>query len=265
MQRRAAAVYATIFILVAAGAYAMIGAAQEPSIDLENPERTLSPGDEFSVNDRTYTANVEGGSAEFAWTEENARFTEAWENGSTVTVGGTEFRVLVDNGTPPGVDLVEVRTLPENASTTEINGTTYVVLETGEDPELVPRDEYIADRYGIPVTRRYTQGERLEYDNRTVTVDSISASEVVLAWTAPRENTVSASEGANVTLNGRTFVAHFPDASTVELELDYGAYARDVRVIDTYHERIEGLWGVSILSGFAAVMVLGMAYMPSRY
>lgn len=267
MQRRAAAIYATFFILIAAGSYAMIGVAQEPTISLENPDHSLSVNDTVTVNGRTYTvSSFDDGSAELVWTNRSARYTESWDAGSTVTLSGTEFSVLVDaNATPADVDLIEVRTVPENVSTVEQNGTTYVIQEEDGRKVLVPRDEYLVQEYGIPVTRRFTVGDRFSYDNNTVTVRSITQSQVTIAWTAPRNNTVTASEGANVTLNGRQFVAHLPDARTLELESDYRAYAEDVRVVETYQERINGLWAGTILSGLTAVVLLGLAYMPSRY
>jgi hypothetical protein len=76
---------------------------------------------------------------------------------------------------------------------------------------------------------------------------------------------VDASEVDRVTLNGREYIAHFPNNRTLELSSDVQAYERQVEIRDTYDERINGLWGVSILSSLAVVLLLAFAYLPSRY
>jgi hypothetical protein len=88
---------------------------------------------------------------------------------------------------------------------------------------------------------------------------------VTLAWNAPKTSTVEVSNRANVTLNGQQYFAYFPDNSTMVLESDYGVYQEQTEEIDTYHQHVNGLWGVSIVSFTTAILLLGMAYMPSRY
>ena len=264
MQRRAAAVYAALFVVVAAGAYGMVGVAQEPVVSLDDPDYSLSSGDDLSIDGRTYTATVADGSGELVWVEESVRVTESWDNGSTITFRGAEFTVLVDPAAR-AVDLVEVQSLPDDVTTVEDNGTTFVVVQRDGERVLVSQSEYLLDRFGLPRTHRFTTGDSLEYEDRTVTLASVSDAAATIEWTADRENTVAVEDGANVTLNGRDFVAHFPDANTLELESDYGAYAREVRAVETYTDRVNGLWAVSLLSALTAVMLVGMAYMPSRY
>ena len=53
MQRRAATVYAVLFLVIAAGSYSLIGVAQEPGIDLEGD--TYAENDTMTVNDMDYT------------------------------------------------------------------------------------------------------------------------------------------------------------------------------------------------------------------
>lgn len=266
MQRRAAALYAAFFVIIAAGSYAMIGVAQEPAITVDNPAHSLTTGDQVTVDGRTYSVRVSGGEAELTWVDEDALQTETWEVDSTVTVDGTDFSVTTDAAaTPPTVRLTEERSLGENVSTVDREGQTYVIVEQEDQDVLVPRDEYLDQQYGPAKWVEYDQGDQFDYQNNTVTVAAVTNSSVSLEWTAPVENTVTAGEGDNVTLNGQKFVAHFPDDRTLELSSDIAAYQHELEVQDTFAERVNGLWGVSILSALAAITLLGLAYMPSRY
>ncbi|MFC7172731.1 hypothetical protein ACFQL0_03930 [Haloplanus litoreus] len=93
----------------------------------------------------------------------------------------------------------------------------------------------------------------------------MSNDSATFAWTAPRTNTIDVGDEANVTLNDQQYFAYFPDNSTLVLESDYGVYERQTAEIDTYHDHVNGLWGISIVSFATAILLLGMAYMPSRY
>ncbi|EMA21631.1 hypothetical protein [Haloarcula argentinensis] len=94
----------------------------------------------------------------------------------------------------------------------------------------------------------------------------MSDSGATLEWFAPRENTIELSEGGNITLNEQRFFTHFPDHHTVQIVpiQQYDQYQETLDQQDYFHERKNGIWGVSILSGIAAVLMLGMAYMPVR-
>jgi len=89
-----------------------------------------------------------------------------------------------------------------------------------------------------------------------------------LTWTGESgEEMVELSEGGNVTLaNGETYFAHFPDETTVQVTNadQYGVYTAALADQDYFKERMNGFWGISILSGMAAVLMLGMAYLPVR-
>lgn len=267
MQRRAAAIYTVLFVVIAAGAYTMIGTAQEPTVSLQNPDHSLGVGQSVDINDRTYTVtSIQDGSARLAWVNESAEYTETWSNGSTVTLDETDFTVIVAEGEEPtSATLQEVQELGEDVTTVETGGTTYVVIESGGEQVLVPRSDYLRQEQGEPARRTVAVGDQLAYQNNTVTVARVLSGGVELEWVAPRENIVRMSEGDVVTLNGQEFVTHFPDANTLELSTDVEAYNTQVQTVDTYHERINGLWGVSILSGLGAMLTLAMAFMPSRY
>lgn len=357
MQRRAAAIYAAIFILVAAGAYVVIGVAQEPAVTVDDPTYSLAPGDTVTpADDRTYTvAAVQSGtnegnnlrSADLTWVNESARFTTSIEHNSTVpaaavvwsdqtarstatlenesmvTVGGTEYRLVVaadDN--PSSFTLVggdENRTvstgdtLPfrgEQATVTRITGEAVtlawgepyrLMVENATDPSSfaltqefnvsarLAEDPAVEDQtvtradgreYVVYESNGSTQllsaylpepevhvvreGEELRYQGNATTA-AVDNESVTLAWTGPRTNTLSLAQGDRTTFGGTEYVAHFPDNSTVALTTDVDAYEAEVAAVETYHERINGFWGISIISGLAAVLLLGTAYLPSRY
>lgn len=96
MQRRAAAAYFALFLVLAAGGFAVISVAQPPQVDA--PGRTVGSGATFQEGGQTYRVqNVSvqqvgdghGGTqpayfGRIAWTEEDARFTASVENNTTV-------------------------------------------------------------------------------------------------------------------------------------------------------------------------------------
>lgn len=266
MQRRAAASFAAFFLVLALGSYGMIATASAPPVSVDNPDHRLGDGGQVTVDGRTYTASVSEGRATLAWTNESATHTAEWQNGSDVTLQGTNFSVTTRaQASPTQVQLTEVQSLGPNVTTTTVNDTEYVVLDDGENRTLVPKARYLRGTQGEPETRSIAQGDAVDYRGNQTTLASVTNESATLQWTAPREETVDAAEGDVVELEGNEFVAHFPDPGTLVLDGDVQAYQHQLEVQSTYHERINGLWGVSILSGLAVVLLLGMAYLPSRY
>jgi len=286
MQRRAAAIYVAFFIVLGAASYSVIATATAPTIGFENPDHRLSEGDQFSVEDRQYTVSAisaemeDGGghgggasvtrSGQVTWTNDTARYTQTWDHNSTVTYQDETYRVLVEDADDPtAFQLVEEvnRTgiLQEDPSveneTVTVNGTEYVVSQEGDDRSLTPASEY----FPSPESTEYAEDDGLQYQGNATTVADVTSDGATLAWTAPQTNTVDVGNEGNVTLNGQQYFAYFPDNSTLVLESDYGVYQEQTEEIDTYHQHVNGLWGVSIVSFVTAIMLLGMAYMPSRY
>ncbi|WP_248895298.1 hypothetical protein [Haloplanus halobius] len=286
MQRRAAAIYVAFFIVLGAASYSVIATATAPTVEFDDPDHRLSQGDQFSVDDRQYTvsaitAETSGGgghgggasvtrSGELSWTNDSARYTATWEHNATVTYQDDQYRVVVGEGDDPTTfrlqeEINRSAILQEDPNVRDelvtVNGTEYVVEESGENRTLTPASEY----FPAPASTQYSEGDRLQYQGNATTVDSVASESVTLAWTAPRTNTVEVDNEANVTLSGQQYVAYFPDNSTLVLESDYGVYERQTAEIDEYHGHVNGLWGVSIVSFATAIMLLGMAYMPSRY
>ena len=115
MQRRAVAVYATLFLLVAGVAGVLTVTAESPEVAFENPDLELSSGDTFEVDGAEYVVaeitEVEegggghGGSATTSIVatlerEVTVEESQAWANGSTVTVDEREWRVEIAGDDP---------------------------------------------------------------------------------------------------------------------------------------------------------------------
>ncbi|MFB6296565.1 MAG: hypothetical protein ABEH66_06990 [Halobacteriales archaeon] len=366
MQRRAAAAYATLFLLLAAGSYLMIGAVQEPAIALDNPDYTVSEGETVTIDGRTYTVGtadkgtdekianavdpagrettlvwvndsekrtttIDNGTevpaVDVSWSGQRARQEATLDNGTTVSFNGSGHTLLVGDGSFTvrrgnateefGVgDTFSYRgngttiVAAGNGSATLAWGEPYLVItmtasndsfdfrqsfnvsgrlagDPAVDNETVTRAdgrEYVVYANGTtqlldaylpePEVKTFSEGDSFTYNTaedgigyEDVTVEDVSEDGVVLSWRAPVEHEVSAAEGDNVTLgpDRRTFVAHFPDNGTLQLSSNLGAYQDERDVQATFRDRVNGLWGVSILSGLAAILLIGLAYLPSRY
>lgn len=288
MQRRAAAVSVAFFLVVSAASYALIATAEEPTVDFEDPEYSLQQNQSFTQDGQEYTvtaieATTESGggghgggggetlvrSGEISWTNESARHTESWDHGSTVTIENVTYNVTVESGEDPSAftlreepDREAILADDPNAEneTVTSGGEEYVVLRNNSERELVPVDEYFD-----PEVRNYETGDQLAYQGEQVTVDSVTNDTVTVTWTAPREQTTSLNHLENATLGEQTYLVFFPNNDTVYLTQQFDAYDRQTTEIDQHHDHVNGLWGVSILSGLAAFALLGMAYLPSRY
>jgi hypothetical protein len=268
MQRRAATVYAVLFLVIAAGAYSLIGVAQQPQIDVEG--ETYAENDSVTVNGLEYSvASVGDGEGTLTRTNDSARYTESLENNTTVELDNTTYRVLIPNESDPGqFTLREEQELGENATTVEENGTTYVVVDEGENKSLVPVDEYKRQQFGEPETSQHSEGETFQFRGNETTVTNVTKDAATVAWNAPRTFETSLAEGETASLgpdeNNETFVAHFPDENTLQLSSNPQKYQNEVSEIDEFNERIAGLWGVAILSALTVVLLFGLAFLPNK-
>ena len=294
MQRRAAAIYAVFFLVLGAASYSLIATAEEPTVQFENPERQYQQGDTFSIDGRQYnvssiSATTSGGggggghgggggggatvtrSGQLTWTNESARHTETWANGSNVTLENQSYQVVIPNASNPNSltlrenvnrsAILQNDTRADNQTVTR-NGSTYVVVQDqGGNATLVPADEYFPE----PRTRQLNEGQTFPYAGNQTTVTNITTSQATVAWTAPRTNQISVSDEANVTLNGQTYLAKFPDNETLVLTQDFQSYHQQQDEIARFNTYVNGLWGVVILSTVTVIFLLGLAYLPSRY
>ncbi|NEU58584.1 hypothetical protein [Halorussus sp. MSC15.2] len=270
MQRRAATVYAVLFLVIAAGSYSLIGVAQEPGIDVQG--ETYAQNDTLTVNGYEYTvASVGDGEGTLTRVNQSARYTATWENNSTVQLDNSTYLVSIPNTSDPSqVTLRQQFNLSDNTTTVEQNGTEYVVVDDGQNKSLVPVDEYKRQQFGEPDTRQYSESQTFQFEGNQTTVTNVTADAATLAWNAPRTLETSLSDGGTVDLgpenNNQTFVAHFPEGQegVVQLSQNVEAYQSQVDDIDHFNERIAGLWGVTILSGLTVVLLFGLAFLPNK-
>ncbi|WP_435075172.1 hypothetical protein [Halorubrum sp. HHNYT27] len=281
------AVYVALFVLIAGGAGVLTATADSPEIGFDDPDFEVSQGDLVEVDGQEYVvaeiAEVEesgggghggGGGAEtsiVATIERNVTVeqSETWSNGSTVTVGEREWNVEITGENPTEFTLVEVLDQQailgddpraDNETVQRDNGTYVVVTEDGEST-LVPAEEY----FPAPEERSYAVGDTLEYTGYTATVDNVTAEQAVLVWEATQTESIEIEEEAIVTIGGTDFVAHFPDASTMQLSSDLEGYEAQVAQIDQFHQYNSGLTRVLVLALLSSLLLLGAAFIPSRY
>lgn len=151
MQRRAAAAYFVLFMVISAGAYAYLGMAERPQVDV--PGETRAEGDNITVGDRTYTIDSIGdGSGSLVWGKSDAKYTAtlannstvswqavSWDgqqvdsttlaNGTTVQFDDGDYQVLTNaSAEPPTMRLVNTANR-SMASTVERGGTVTVTVD----------------------------------------------------------------------------------------------------------------------------------------
>jgi hypothetical protein len=164
MQRRAAAAYFVLFMVISAGAYAYIGMAEQPQVDV--PGETYTEGGNVTVADRTYTvATVGGGSAELTRTKTGVQLNEtlahnstvSWQaiswtgqqvdsrsiaNGSTVQYDGSAHQLLVNTSADP----------PQIRLEQESNRSVFETVERGETVTVTVDSQPIPDATVTDVT-----------------------------------------------------------------------------------------------------------------
>jgi len=182
-------------------------------------------------------------------------------------VWGDNYRVLVaDESDPTSFRMVQqfnasarlaADPAVENETITRADGREYVVFT--DNGSTRPLEEYLPD----PDVGQLEEGDTMTVARNETTVANVTSTGVVVEWTAPRTNAVEIAEGENVTLNGQQFVVHF-EGDSVVLSPQVEQYQRDLARQDYFHERQNGLWGVTLLSGIAAVFIVGLAYLPVR-
>lgn len=283
MQRRAAAVYVALFIIVGAGAYSLIATAEAPHVEFEDPTYELSSSDQFELGGQTYTvASIStmeqggdhGGTATtvtqgaIQYTNESAQYAASFENNSTQTVDQQQWQVLVDrNGDDPtrltfreSINQTAILEADPNVSTETVtqDSEEYVVRNGNE---LIPAAEYFPE----PETQSYAEGDTLAYQGNTTTIKTVTNESIQLVWTAPRTNTIDVGHNDNITVGDETYLAHFPSDSTLQLTQNFESYQQQKVAMERYQTQKNGLWGVSIASGLTVVFLIGFAYLPSRY
>lgn len=287
MQRRAAAVYFVLFLVLGAGAYGFMQVGMSaPTVQFEDAT-TYTQGDTLTVSGTTYTvtkveSKVEhgghGGGTSVTYTGELTRLNESnietatVANGSTVPFRDGSYTVrIADGSNVSSFTLVEERNVSAIVANDPDANTTVTDDETGErfvryqNGSTIPMSEYLppADTATRSVGDEFFYAEK----NVSTTVDAVSQGEVTLAWNAPANESVQFREGQNITLAGQQFFGHFPSENSVQVlsaEENYGQYQETLDAIDYFHERKNGVWGIVIVSLLAAIVLISAAYMPNK-
>jgi hypothetical protein len=288
MQRRAAAIYFVFFLVVGAAAYAYIGVAQDtqrPAVSLDGTtlganETAGIDGMQYTVTELGHESSGGGGGhggggegaliAEIAWTDADATYSETLDNGSTTTYQGDSYVVDVPSADDPSsftlrealnvTAILQSDPAVENTLATK-TGTDQVVYR--ENNSIEPLESYLPTRETIS----FAEGDEYTLEGNATTVAAVESGGVTLEWVGAKSRTAELEEGANVTLaDGQQYFAHFPGDKAVQVvDIDqYGDYAETLAAQSYFTERKNGLWGVVILSGFGAFMILAAAYMPTR-
>jgi len=277
MQRRAVAVYVALFVLIGVASYTLMVTAEQPQVTVDNPDFQLSSGDEFTIDEQSYTATTveevteEGGhgststhmAATIEWTVTGVENTDQWAAGDTITVDEREWEVIGTGGSTVTVEEVIDREAELEADPAADN-TTY----SGDNGEFVlVNDERVpVSEYFDPDEVTFSAGETVSYDGQQATVDSVTNESVTVSWTTDESNSQEVGTGDTITLgDNSTYTAYFTGSDTLELTADAEAYEAAVAEQETFSQRVSGLRWVTFTAGFIAMLLIAFAFLPSRY
>ncbi|QGN07983.1 hypothetical protein Hrd1104_12205 [Halorhabdus sp. CBA1104] len=201
---------------------------------------------------------------------DNETTVTAIDDDGVTLVWAEPYRVTVQNGTAP--DSATFRQVFDVSSrlerdpavyneTVSVDGVQSVVSR--EDNATVALSAYLPE----PDTATFEEGEQVWYQGNDATIGNVTSAGVPLVWSAERPNTVRLAGASTVTLNDQQYFVYFPEVSSVKIlpsEDAAQSYQQQQADIDYYHERMNGLWGVSILSFLAAIVLLAMGYLPVK-
>ncbi|GAB7093774.1 hypothetical protein JCM30237_09260 [Halolamina litorea] len=136
---------------------------------------------------------------------------------------------------------------------------------TAEAPELTLEDD-----------NTFQEGDRFNFDGQTYTVTTVEASEsgeggettyeAVIEWqTDDGTQSTTLNQHTRTTLGDEEFFAHFESGEEVTLSANTLVLNQYTFDTEQYNTHTNGLWGVTILSGIVAILLMGIGYMPSRY
>jgi hypothetical protein len=197
----------------------------------------------------------------------NATTVASVSSGEVTLIWGDSYRVLVPNESDPTSfrmvqqfnvsERLAADPAVENETITRADGRRYVVFAANGSTQ--PLEEYLPE----PDEGRLSEGDTMTVARNETTVANVTSTGVVVEWTGPKTNTVEVVGGENVTLNGQQFVVLF-EGDSVQLSPQVEEYQETLSRQDYFKERQNGLWGVTLLSGFAAMFIVGLAYLPVR-
>lgn len=138
--------------------------------------------------------------------------------------------------------------------------------ENVSEARLVPAADYFPE----PRTVTLEQGETFDREGNETTVENVTESGATVAWQADQTNSESFESEENVTLGDQEFLAYFDTTEdeenpTLVLTQDFQDYQAQLDKGEQHQKRINGLWGAIVLSGLSIVLLVGFAFLPSRY
>jgi uncharacterized Zn-binding protein involved in type VI secretion len=260
MQRRWAAICLAFFLVTAAGGYAVMAVAEEPTIDVEG--ESYQANDTFEANGTTYAFT--GDSFEY---NETQRQETTWDNGSTVQYDDGQYAVFIENTSDPaefqlrqqfGVEsMLQNDTNVDNQTYEADDGTLFFRYRNGTTQ---PVGEYLPD----PDVQTFSEGDTLEHEGQTKTVDNVTADAATLVWEEEVTQSIEASQGEVVEIGGQQYVPHYPEEGTVVLSEDVEGYQQQVENQEFFQQRLSGLMYVILFSLGSAFLLAAMAFMPRR-
>ncbi len=279
MQFRAGAFYIVLFLVLSAGAYAVIATAEAPeaTVDEADADYVLSEEDEFEVDGELFiVAEVGEDSGMLEQIEEDVTLEQSWDDGETVMLEeDAEYDLRIDqpeeddaeeddDGQPTSFTLIEVYD-DDDFETVERDDGVFVVVDDDGSEELIPIEEF--DEID---TQTYEAGDSISYFDEDEEsqidgeVSDITAETVTVEYIGDEITETDLEQGVTVTLNGEEFVAYFPGGDEVYLSSNIEDYEQQVAEVEYHHERIGGFWWVIGLSMISAIFIAGLAFMPVR-
>jgi hypothetical protein len=137
-----------------------------------------------------------------------------------------------------------------------------VVYNDGSgNPTLIPAEQFFPE----PSSTQYNEGQQIDYQGNQTTIQNVTASQATLTWTGSQNNTIEVGDEANVTIGDQQYRAYFPNNETFYLTQNEQSYQAQKDEMATFNRHMKGLQGVTILAGALVALLVGLAYLPSRY
>lgn len=277
MQRRAVAVYAAVFLLIAAASYGLVTTAETPRVAVENPDYKLTSGETFSVGGQTYTAATveevteDGGhgsssthmSGTIEWNMTDVENTDQLAVGDTAMIDQQEW--AVQEITPPAVTFEAVldRTAILEADP-DADNQTY--SDDSGEFVIVNDQRVAASEYFDPATTTLSEGETASYEGTEATVDSVTNDSVQFLWRTDESQSTELAGGDTIELaDGNEYIAYFESADTIALTNDHAAYQAQIAAKQQFADRSAGLQYAAVVSLLIVLSLVAFAFLPSRY
>jgi hypothetical protein len=185
-----------------------------------------------------------------------------------VTYQNTSYRVFIPNESSPTT--LTLRWEPGDAYAPKwVDGKQYIDGDlSAPDRQATLVEDFIAQNDSIGYVN-FSTSEPFDYNGNETTFSEVTNASATIQWTGSQDNEESFGQHANFTLNNVNYTAHFPSESGDTVLLARGvegqkALAEKIHKQHEFHGRINGLWGVVIIAGTAAILLLGLAYLPRK-